>query len=101
MDPHTEDHAHVVPYSTFIKIWAALIVLTGVTVGAALLDLGHLAFFTAIVVATVKATLVTLYFMHIRFERRIFAGMLIAILVTYAIFVILTFADYAFRPTIR
>jgi hypothetical protein len=35
--------------------------------------------------------------MHIRYERRIFAYMLIAILATYAIFVILTFADYSFR----
>lgn len=97
MDSHTHEEAHAVPYSTYIKVWAALIALTGITVGAAMLQLHHLAFFTAVLVATVKASLVVLYFMHIRFEHRLFAWMLVAILATYAIFVILTFADYAFR----
>lgn len=93
----TKHEDHHVPYSTYVNVWIMLIALTGVTVGAAFTDLKHLAIFTAILIAVVKASLVILYFMHIRYERRIFAYMLIAILATYAIFVILTFADYSFR----
>ena len=93
----TTHEDHHVPYSTYVWVWAILIFLTGVTVGAAVADMKHLAVFTAILVATVKSSLVILYFMHIRFERRIFSWMLIAIIATYAIFLILTFADYSFR----
>lgn len=94
-DAHAD--AHAVPYLTYVKVWAVLIGLTLVTVLASMLELRHLAVFTALLVATVKASLVVLYFMHIRYERRLFAWMLIAILAMYAVFVILTFADYSFR----
>jgi hypothetical protein len=40
---------------------------------------------------------VVLYFMHIRFEQRIYAFMIFAILGTYAVFVGLTFVDYWYR----
>jgi cytochrome c oxidase subunit 4 len=92
-----DEQAHHVPYGTYVKIWLTLVILTGITVGAAYTNLKHLAIFTAILIATVKSSLVTLYFMHVRYEKRIFAYMIIAVLVTYAIFLGLTFSDYSFR----
>ena len=53
--------------------------------------------FTAMLIATVKASLVLLYFMHIRFEKRIYTYMIVAVLAVYAVFMILTFSDYSFR----
>jgi cytochrome c oxidase subunit 4 len=88
---------HVVPFRLYVVVWAALIVLTVVTVGAQYTDLRHLAIFTAILIATVKATLVVLYFMHIRFEKPIFSVMILVVLLTYGIFIGLTFADYFYR----
>ena len=93
---HAEEH-HVIPYRTYVNVWLALVVLTGITVGASMLELRHLAIFTAVLIAAVKSTLVLLYFMHLRFENKLFTIMLLAAIFTYAIFVILTFADYAFR----
>ena len=93
----TTHEDHHVPYSTYINVWLLLIGLTGVTVGAWLVDLKHLSVFTAILIAAIKSSLVILYFMHIRYERHIFSWMLISIVATYAIFLILTFADYSFR----
>jgi cytochrome c oxidase subunit 4 len=90
------DHA-TIPYRTYVNVWLALVGLTLVTVGAAYTDLRHLAIFTALLIASTKCMLVILYFMHIRFETRLFTYMLIAIFATYVIFVILTFADYSFR----
>ena len=95
-DSAHEEH-HIVPYRTYINVWLVLLALTGVTVGAALLDLKQMAIFTAILIATIKCTLVVLYFMHIRYEHRLFTYMIVAAFGTYAIFLILTFADYGFR----
>ncbi len=88
---------HLVPYSVYLWVWIALLAFTGVTVGAKYADLQHLAIFAAILIASVKAVLVTLYFMHIRFEKPIFAVMIAVTLVTYAVFIALTFTDYPFR----
>ena len=93
--PHTEVHT-VVP-RLYVTVWAALVLLTSITVGVSFLDLQRFTVFTAMVIATVKAGLVVLYFMHVRFERRLFAIMILFVLATYAIFVILTFSDYSFR----
>lgn len=98
MDDHSTEHAHApVPYRAYVNVWLALIVLTGITVGAAYANLGHLAVFTAILIAGVKGTLVLLYFMHLRFERPLYAYMILSVIATYVIFVLLTFADYSFR----
>ena len=97
MDDHHAEEVHLVPYRTYVNVWLALVLLTGITGGAAVLDLGHLAMFTAVLIASVKCTLVLMYFMHLRFENKIFTIMLLASIFTYAIFVILTFADYAYR----
>ena len=74
-----------------------MLVLTGVTVGVSFLDMQRFTIFTAMLIASVKAALVILYFMHIRFGKPIYAFMILFIIATYAIFVILTFADYSFR----
>ena len=96
-DTHASDAEHVVPYRTYINVWLVLVLLTGITVGASLLDLKHLSVFAALLIASVKSTLVLLYFMHLRYEKPIFGIMFSAVIFTYAIFIILTFADYAFR----
>lgn len=81
----------------YIGIWAALIVLTGVTVWVAGLHLGNLSTITALAIATVKTTLVLLFFMHLRYERPLFIIMLFAPIVTLATIIGLTFVDVWFR----
>ena len=97
MESTHDEAVHHVSYRAYVNVWVALVALTALTVGAHYANLKQLAIFTAILIATVKSTLVILYFMHIRFEKKIFAYMLIATFVTYAIFVLLTFADYYYR----
>ena len=93
----THSESHEVSYRTYVNVWLALVALTIVTVAAALANLKQLAVFTAILIATVKSSLVLLYFMHLRWEKKLFAFMFIAAIVTYAIFLGLTFTDYSFR----
>jgi cytochrome c oxidase subunit 4 len=97
MSAHDNESHHIVPYKVYVYIWAALVILTGLTVSASYANLGHVAILTAILIATAKAGLVLLYFMHIRFEKPIFTVMILATLVTYGIFIGLTFTDYFYR----
>lgn len=93
---HQEDH-QLVPYALYIRVWAILVVLTAVTVSVSYVDMKHVTVLTATLIAAVKGMLVLLYFMHIRFEDRIYRYMILAVLVTYAIFIGLTFVDYWYR----
>lgn len=91
-----EQRAHI-PTSIFLIVWAALLVLTGVTVTVAGLHLGAFSVFTAIAVAAVKATLVLLFFMRLKYEPLLFRAMLLAAVATIAVIMALTFADVAYR----
>jgi cytochrome c oxidase subunit 4 len=83
---------------TYGAVYAALLVLLGVTTGLAFVDLGSLGTAVAIGIAVLKAGLVLLVFMHLRGSSRltwIFAGVgfyWLAILVT------LTLSDLLTRP---
>jgi cytochrome c oxidase subunit 4 len=91
------EHRTHIPTGLFLTVWAALLVLTGVTVTVAGLHLGAFSVFTAIAVAAVKATLVLLFFMRLKYEPVLFRVMLLAAVATIAVIMALTFADVAFR----
>ena len=93
----SQDGTHVVPYRVYFVVWAALVLLTGITVGAHYADMAHVAILAAIMIASVKVSLVLLYFMHVRFESPTVIIMILSVIATYAIFVILTFSDYLYR----
>ena len=97
-DPANPGHEeHLLSYRTIVSVWVGLVVLTLVTVGASQTDLKHMAIFAAILIACAKSTLVVMYFMHLRFEKRVFTWFFVTAIGTYAIFLILTFADYFYR----
>ncbi|MDD8043020.1 MAG: cytochrome C oxidase subunit IV family protein [Verrucomicrobiota bacterium] len=96
MSAHTET-THITPYRVFVTVWVALILLTGITVSVTALDLGKLSTFTAVMIASVKASLVLLYFMHVRFEARLIQIIFLVTVISFAVFIFLTFADYSFR----
>ena len=60
---------HVVSLPTLALTLAALLVLTWVTYAVTWFDLGALNLFAALAIAGLKATLVALYFMHLRWDR--------------------------------
>lgn len=66
-----EEIGHVVPETTFMKILGALLFLTVVTVLAAKVDMGKWNIVGALVIASIKATLVILVFMHGKYENKI------------------------------
>ena len=58
---------HIVSAKTNIAVWLTLLVLTGVTAGIAFIDLGPFNTIVALVIATFKALLVVLIFMHVKY----------------------------------
>jgi cytochrome c oxidase subunit 4 len=59
---------HVSPVSLYITIFAALMVLTGVTVASAFVNLGQFNFAVAMLIAGFKASLVVWFFMHVKYQ---------------------------------
>ena len=96
----SKDH-HVVPLKTYIIIFSALVFLTLVTVWTAGMDFGKLNMVVAMFIATLKASLVLLYFMHLKYDgwinRVIFATGFFFLLVFLGLSLmdILTRLDYA------
>ena len=68
-----EMHAggHIAPVRLYLAVFAALLVLTATTVAVAFVDLGPLNTPAALVIAVVKALLVIVYFMHLRWSPRL------------------------------
>jgi caa(3)-type oxidase subunit IV len=62
---------HVSPKSVYYSIFGALMVLTVITVAAAFVNLGSLNFPVALAIAIIKATLVVLFFMHVKYSSRL------------------------------
>ncbi len=85
------------PFTLYVLTWLGLLVLTGVTVTVAGLNLGAFSVLGAIVIAAAKSTLVVLLFMNIRYEDRVFKIMLGLAIFTMTAIMILTFVDTAFR----
>ena len=89
--------SHIVPYRTFISIWLVLLVLTGVTVGVAQIDLGFMNIWVALSIASLKSGLVVAVFMHLKYEQPLFKIAVFAALAILAIFIGLTFFDVLYR----
>ena len=62
---------HVSPVSLYITIFAALMILTGVTVAAAYVNLDQFNFAVAMAIAGFKASLVVWYFMHVKYQSHL------------------------------
>ena len=68
-DDHAEGLGHVVPIPMLAAVFCTLLVLTLVTVAVTWIDLGNMNLYVALAIAGLKATLVVLYFMHLRYDR--------------------------------
>ena len=94
MDPHADAH---VSMTTYWMVFAALMVLLVVTVVAAYIPLGFLNMPIAMLIASVKAVLVILFFMHVKFASRLTKVFVAATFLWLAILFVMTFGDYYSR----
>ena len=87
----------IVPRRVYYNIFAALLALTLLTVGAAFLDLGRLNTILALTIAVGKATLVLLFFMHVRYSSHVIWVAVGAGAFWVGMLLVLTMSDYLTR----
>ncbi len=92
------EHSTSSPLKTYFAVFFALLAGTGLTVFAARLDLGPFNAPVALVIATIKATLVALFFMHVwHASEKLTKLVVIAALFFLFLLLGLTMSDYATR----
>ena len=72
------DHSESSGVMAYVAIWAALVLFTGLTVLVSYVNLGMMNVVAALVIASVKASLVALFFMHLKSENRLVWGFALA-----------------------
>ncbi|HET7107579.1 MAG TPA: cytochrome C oxidase subunit IV family protein [Candidatus Acidoferrum sp.] len=95
---HTE---HIVSPGMYLTIITTLLALTGITVYAAFVDLGKFNIVVALLIATIKATLVVLIFMHAKYAPERTKLVIIAGIFWLALLLFMTLSDYASRVDYR
>jgi cytochrome c oxidase subunit IV len=89
---------HEMRLRNYIAVWVILIIFTIITVTTANLNLGKIAIIAVLAIAATKSTIVLLYFMHLRYEKRLIIKFIIPFsLIVLAIFIGLTYIDVIAR----
>jgi len=91
---------HILPLKIYLSVAGALLVLTVITVVVAGYDFGTFNLFIALFIATVKSTLVALYFMHLKYDNKLYLTLFVMSIVFLAIFIGITMLDTMFRGSI-
>ncbi len=94
---HFDPSSHIAPISMYLGIWATLIFFTGLTVFAATIELHVFNVVVALVIATIKGTLVVLFFMHLRYSTKLTMVTVLAAIFFLVILFSLSMTDYLTR----
>ncbi len=95
-----ETQHHIMPFRTYLNVFGLLMALTLLTVGIAYVDLGPLNIFVAVGIASAKAYVVILYFMHVKYSNKIIWLTAAAGFLFFILLLGLTLSDYATRSWI-
>ena len=96
IDPEHQEQ-HIVGPPVYLTMLLCLLVLTAITTGVAFIDLGVFNAVIALAIACLKASLVVLFFMHIKYSSRLLKMTVLAGLFTFMLLLTLTMTDYISR----
>jgi cytochrome c oxidase subunit IV len=89
---------HISSVTLYVSIWIALLIGTALTVFAATIDLGPFNPVVALAIATTKAILVVLFFMHVKYtHEKLTKLVVVAAIFFFLILLALSMADYTTR----
>ena len=98
MSDHTSSSEHISSIGSSVAVWIALLVGTAITVLASQVDLGPFNIVVALLIATIKATLVVLYFMHVKYtHEKLVPVVIVSALFFLGLLLSLSMADYGTR----
>jgi len=89
---------HIVSRGIYYAVFIALLVMTTLTLLVARIDLGRLNAVVALAIAVFKATLVVLFFMHVRYSSRLTRVVVASGLLWLIIMIAFMMSDYLTRP---
>ena len=89
--------SHIAPVRNYVTVFGTLMVLTTITVAAAFTNLGSLNFPVALAIAITKATVVILFFMHVKYSSKLTKFVVASCLFFLCCLFGLTFTDYLSR----
>jgi len=101
MSKESHSHHHILPLKVYINVGLALLVLTVVTVAAAQIDLGPMNVVLAMLIAGSKAMLVALYFMHLKYDNKLFLAIFVGGILFLVLFIVFTMFDTERRGDIE
>lgn len=88
---------HCFEYGTLFKVLLTLLLFTGITVGASYIDMGPFNVWIALIIASIKGSIVLLFFMHMKYEGRVLNLSFLGTIFFLGIMISFTFWDVAFR----
>ncbi|HEX7798681.1 MAG TPA: cytochrome C oxidase subunit IV family protein [Vicinamibacterales bacterium] len=88
---------HIVPLRTYYLVFLVLIVCTAITVAVSFVDLGRFNVLVALGIAILKATLVVLFFMHVKYSGKLTWVVVAGSLFWLGILIVMTAGDYLTR----
>jgi cytochrome c oxidase subunit 4 len=88
---------HILPKRVYYTIFAILMLCTYLTVQIAFFDLGPFNAVAALGIAVLKAVLVILFFMHVKYSTRLTWAVVIGSVFWFGILLVLTLSDYLTR----
>lgn len=100
--PHAPEGAHAVPRRILLTVYFTLLVFTGITWAVSRVDLGQGNIWVALAIAFIKASIVALYFMHLRWDSPFNGIVLIAAFFFVALFIGISLLDsHSYRPNLK
>lgn len=95
-NPEHAEH-HIVSPMQYVLVYVTLLILTGITVGAAYIPLGVFNPIVALLIATIKASVVILFFMHAAYQSRLIKLTIGSGFFLFLVLIAMTMLDYMSR----
>lgn len=96
LNPEHAEHHIVTPFQ-YLLVFLTLLTFTGITVGAAYIDLGVFNPIVALAIASFKAVVVILFFMHVKYQSHLVKVTVGAGFFTFLVLITMTLTDYMSR----
>jgi cytochrome c oxidase subunit 4 len=93
MSNDAKTHHHILPLKLYINVGLALLALTVLTVVVSRVHLGPFNMVVAMVIAGTKAMLVALFFMHLKYDNKLYLTVFVAAIVFLVLFIVFTMFD--------
>ncbi|HEC44004.1 MAG TPA: cytochrome-c oxidase [Bacteroides sp.] len=94
---NNEDKHHVIPYRTLLLVLSALLTFTFISIAVTNYELGPFTVLAALLLASFKTILVLAYFMHLKFDVKMFGILISAVFILIGAVIFITFLDYLYR----